>query len=107
MSQSSNIPKIMQLLEQEYRQARRTTLNSMRNKPDAFKILISCLLSLRTRDENTEKVTKKLFAVATTPEEILKITQKKLEKLIFSSGYYKNKATTLKHVSSVILERFN
>ena len=77
----------------------------MRGK-DAFKILISCLLSLRTRDENTEKVTKKLFAVASTPEEILALPTKKLEKLIFSSGYYKNKAKTLKHVSQVILEKY-
>ena len=100
------IQKIFSILEKYYQQERRTTLNSMRNKENAFKILISCLLSLRTRDENTEKVVKKLFAVADTPEEILKIPIRKLEKLIFSSGYYKNKARTLKHVSSVILERF-
>ena len=109
MPQQKNIQKIMRILEKEYKQERRTTLNSMRskeNKENAFKILISCLLSLRTRDENTEKVTKNLFAVAQTPEEIIKLPIKKLEKLIFSSGYYKNKARTLKHVSSVILERF-
>lgn len=111
MSQIDKIEKTLELLMQEYKQTRRTTLNSMRkkdneNKPDAFKILISCLLSLRTRDENTEKVVKKLFAVATTPKEILKLSQKKLEKLIFSSGYYKNKAKTLKHVSREILNKF-
>ncbi len=86
----------------DYRE--RTTLNRMRKKPDAFKILISCLLSLRTQDKNTEKASKRLFAVADTPKEILKIPDKKLEELIYSSGHYKKKARTLKHVSRVILE---
>jgi len=70
-----------------------------------FKILISCLLSLRTKDANTEKVSEKLFAVADTPEKIAKLPTKKLEKLIFSSGHYKKKAQVLKHVSKVLIEK--
>jgi len=72
-----------------------------------FKILISCLLSLRARDENTEKVSKQLFRVATTPKEISKIPLKKLEKIIFSSGHYKKKSRALRSVSNEILNRFN
>lgn len=102
-----NISKIMQILEKHFNFSERTTLNRMRKKPDAFKILISCLLSLRTQDKNTEKVSKKLFAVADTPRNIIKLPTKRLEKLIFSSGHYKKKAQTLKHVSSEILKRFN
>ena len=101
-----DIPKIMQILEKHFNFSERTTLNRMRKKPDAFKILISCLLSLRTQDKNTEKVSKKLFAVADTPEKILKLSTKRLEKLIFSSGHYKKKSQVLKHVSSEILKRF-
>jgi endonuclease-3 len=78
----------------------------MRKKPNAFKILISCLLSLRARDENTEKVSKKLFSVASTPKAIASMPVKKLEKLIYSSGHYKKKARTLKHVSSIILKKY-
>ncbi len=96
----------MQILEHEF-PVSKTTLNRMRKKPDSFKILISCLLSLRTQDKNTEIASKRLFAVAQTPEQILKLPKKKLEKLIYSSGHYKKKAGTLKHVSKVLLERFN
>ncbi len=78
----------------------------MRKKPDAFKILISCLLSLRTKDSNTESASKKLFKIADTPKKIIKLPIKKLEKTIYSSGHYKKKARTLKHVSSEILKRF-
>jgi len=97
---------IMKILEHEF-PVSTTTLNKMRKKPDAFKILISCLLSLRTQDKNTEIASSRLFAVATTPRQILSLPLKKLEKLIFSSGHYRKKARTLKHVSKVILEEFH
>lgn len=101
------IEEIMSILEKEYPSTEKTTLNRMRKKPDAFKILISCLLSLRARDENTEKVSKKLFEVADTPEKILALSDKKLKQLIFSSGHFNKKAVALKHVSKEILTRFN
>ncbi len=97
----------MEILLKHYKPHERTTLNRMRKKPDAFKILISCLLSLRTQDKNTEKVSKKLFEVADTPEKITKVPINKLRKLIFSSGHYKKKAKTLKHVSKEIIKRFD
>jgi len=65
------------------------------------------LLSLRTQDKNTEKASKKLFIVADTPKKIIKLPIKKLEKLVYSSGHYKKKARTLKHVSSELIKRFN
>lgn len=100
------IEPIMKILEKKF-PVSKTTLNKMRKNPNAFKILISCLLSLRTQDKNTDIVSKKLFAVAQTPKEILALPLKKLEKLIFSSGHYRKKARTLKHVSKVLLEEFD
>lgn len=73
---------------------------------DPFLILISCLLSLRAKDIVTIHVCKDLFAIAKTPEEILDLHKEELEKIIFRTGFYKNKARTLKWVSKEILERF-
>lgn len=101
-----NLPQIMHILEKKYPVAT-TTLNSMRGNASAFHILISCLLSLRTQDKNTEKASCSLFAVANTPQEILKLPTKKLEKLIYSSGHYKKKSRVLKSVSKEILTRFH
>jgi len=101
-----NISKVMDELERYFDFRERTTLNRMREKPDAFRILISCLLSLRARDENTEVVSEKLFAVADTPEGIVKLSVPRLEKLIFSSGHYHKKAATLQHVSQVLIDEF-
>jgi endonuclease III len=102
-----NITGAMGALSKKYNSNTETTLNRMRQRPNPFKILISCLLSLRTRDENTEKASKRLFAVADTPEKIIKLPIKRLEKLIFSSGHYKKKSLVLKHVSGVLINEFN
>lgn len=104
-----NIDIIMSTLEKTYQVKERTTLNRMRKEEgkDPFKILISCLISLRTKDENTEKVIAKLFPIASTPEQILALSTQELETLIFSSGHYHKKAMILKSVSKEILERFN
>ncbi len=106
MSQK-NIPQIMNILSKKYVSNEKTTLNRMRKKPDSFKVLIACLLSLRARDEQTEVVSKQLFKVADTPKKILDLPTKKLEKLIFSSGHYKKKAQVLKSVSKDLIEKFN
>ena len=104
-----DIDTIIKKLTKHYSSDRRTTLNRIRQsqKKDPYKTLIACLLSLRTKDETTEKVIRKLFPIASTPEQIINIPTKKLEEIIFSSGHYKKKARTLKHVSKEILNRFN
>jgi len=108
MKKSERFEKIMKLLLKNY-PSTKTTLNNMRKlkKRDPFKILISCLLSLRTQDKNTEKASNSLFAVASTPQEIVKLPLKKLEKLVYSSGHYKKKSRVLKHVSSELIKRFD
>ncbi len=106
MISKKKITKILTTLYKKYPSNQQTTLNKMRTKPNAFKILISCLLSLRARDENTEQVSKQLFKVADTPKTILALSRKRLEKIIFSSGHYHKKAEAIQHVSKIILKDF-
>ena len=105
MKKQERIRKILRILYKKY-SAPKTTLNRMRRKPNAFKVLIACLLSLRARDENTQKVSKALFKIAKTPKQIASLSIKKLEKIIYSSGHYKKKARVLKHVSKELIKRF-
>ena len=74
---------------------------------DPFLILISCLLSLRAKDVVTLPVSRELFKIAKTPQEITNIPIKKLEKIIYKIGFYKNKARTLHSVSSELIKKFN
>lgn len=78
-----------------------------RKKQDPFKILISTILSARTRDSNTEEATKTLFAKYNTPELIANAEVEELEKLIYKSGFYKVKAVRIKEVSQIIKNKFD
>lgn len=73
---------------------------------DPFLILISCLLSLRSRDTGTLPVCRVLFARAKTPQEILSIPIPELERIIYSVNFYKTKAKTLHEVSRIIIKDF-
>jgi endonuclease-3 len=71
-----------------------------------FLILISTLLSLRTKDETTEKAMDQLAKRVRTPEDILSLSDAELEKIIYPVGFYRNKTKTLKNVSRIILEKY-
>lgn len=104
-----NLPKVMQILAKHFNYTERTTLNRMRmeKNKDPFKILISCLLSLRAKDETTERISAELFKIADTPQKILDLEIQELEKIIFSTGHFRKKSRVLKSVSYEILTRFN
>jgi len=78
-----------------------------RKKQDPFRILISTILSARTRDSNTEEATKTLFAKFNTPELIANAKVEELENLIFKSGFYRVKALRIKEVSQIIKDKYN
>lgn len=105
MPYKKEIERVMEILIREFGEHSKPTVRST-EKETPFRTLIACLLSLRTQDKNTKKAAGQLFAVADTPQTISKIPLKKLERLIYSSGYYKNKAKTIKHVSKIILNEY-
>ncbi len=74
---------------------------------DPFVILISTLLSLRTKDEVTAEATDRLFALASTPEEMLKVPQAKIAKTIYPVGFYRVKAKTIHHTCRELIDRFD
>lgn len=80
---------------------------SKRGSQDPFLILIGTILSLRTKDETTEKAMDRLFERAKTPEEFLNLTNEEIERLIYPVGFYRNKAKTIKEISRTLIERYN
>lgn len=72
-----------------------------------FELLVSVILSAQCTDKRVNDVTKKLFKVANTPEEFAKMPLEKLEKLIYSCGFYHNKAKNIIAASKDICEKFN
>ncbi len=74
---------------------------------DPFKVLMSCLLSLRTRDPITEKVSEVLFATADTSEKIAMMDMKTLKKIIRPVNYYITKAKRIKQICKVLLKKYD
>jgi endonuclease III len=69
-------------------------------------VLIACLLSLRTKDETTGPAAARLFALADTPEAMLRLTPKRIERAIFPVGFYRTKARVILGVCRDLLARF-
>jgi endonuclease III len=72
-----------------------------------FLILISCLLSLRTRDPVSFAASVRLFDHAKTPSQLLELPISQIEKLIYPTGFYRRKAHLLHAVSRELITRFN
>ena len=73
---------------------------------DPFRILVGCLISARTRDEVTEAACSRLFQQIKSPEDLLELTPRQLERAIYPVAFYRNKAKALKSLSSDLIERF-
>jgi endonuclease-3 len=78
-----------------------------RKKRDPFKILISTVLSLRTKDEVTMDASKRLFAVASTPLELSQTPVRMIEKAIYPVGFYKTKARSIKNIAKRLLKEYD
>lgn len=68
-----------------------------------FEVLVSTILSLRTKDEVTAQAAERLFAQARTPEQLLKLGETEVARLIYPVGFYPTKAKRLMAISRIIL----
>jgi len=81
-----------------------TAISSSRNP---YLILISCILSLRTKDDTTIKASKRLFEAADTYRKMLRLPLKRIERLIYPVGFYHTKARVIREASRKIMRDFS
>jgi endonuclease III len=105
-----NIEKILNILEKELSDFQNPLVSQKKweiiNKTP-FTTLISCLLSLRTKDEVTDKASMKLFKKYDTPQKLSKADIKEIEKLIYPVGFYHVKAKRIKNISKTLIEEYD
>lgn len=100
--------KIWPLLKRQVRNLHVPWLEDMASmERDPFKILISCILSLRTQDRTTGKASERLFRLASRPEEMASLSIEEIERAIYPVGFYRVKAKRIKELSETIVERYN
>ncbi len=98
----------MTVLSREYTSWDAPVITFISNKGGTpFEILVSTLLSLRTKDEVTLEATLRLFNKAKTPQDILNLDLTDLEKLIYPVGFYPTKSKRLKEISRILLDEYS
>lgn len=103
----SDIEKVIPTLKKEVKQFQSTALTKESRRRDPFRVLISCILSLRTKDAVTAEASARLFAKASTPRGILKLRTKTIEQLIYPVAFYRVKSKNIKKVCKLLLEKYN
>ncbi len=100
--------KVLKILEKEYPKwnAPVVTLLAHHTK-DPYKVLISTIISLRTKDEVTAKASERLFKLADNPYDMVKLSEEEIAKAIYPAGFYKNKAKTILEISKTLIEKYN
>lgn len=106
--QSFNIHRLMKILRQHYKTWDAPSVTLMSNSgATPFQVLVSTLLSLRTKDEVTLDASRRLFKQARTPEQMCLLETQQIEQLIYPVGFYLTKASRLKAISKILLEQYN
>ena len=103
-----DIHEAIRLVRQEVRRWQEPVLGvvAKQSNRDPFLILISCLLSLRTKDKTTREASDRLFALAHTPTSILKLPLNKIEQAIYPVGFYRTKAKSIHQICHQLIDEY-
>jgi endonuclease-3 len=71
-----------------------------------FRVLVSTVISARTKDEVTGKASERLFSKAATPAAMARLSARQIEQLIYPAGFYKTKAKAIRALSKRIESEF-
>ncbi|MDR0553821.1 MAG: endonuclease III [Treponema sp.] len=71
---------------------------------DAWAVLVSTILSLRTKDEVTMLASRRVLAKAPNPAALLEVSEEELAALAYPAGFYKTKAATLRKIAVILIQ---
>jgi endonuclease-3 len=101
-----DIHRIVRLLREEVARLREPAVTKVSRQRDPFKVLISCVISLRTKDEVTGKASARLFEAADTAERMADLPESRIEKLIYPAGFYRVKARNIREISRRVAREY-
>jgi endonuclease-3 len=100
----ADIHTVIGILREEYRRWRKPAVTIVaEGGRDPFKVLVSCIISLRTKDEVTAQASSRLFDRAHTPEAMQHLTVDEISGLIYPAGFYRTKAEQILHISQQLV----
>ena len=103
-----DIDRFVDVIEADYRGWNPPIITFIANRgATPFEVLVSTLLSLRTKDEVTGEAARRLFAVARTPQAMVELAPETIAQLIYPVGFYPTKAKRLLEISRILLDRYD
>ena len=104
----SQIHYVMALLEEECQQWETPSVTVISEQyRSAFHVLVSCIISLRTKDAVTAAASSRLFARAATPQQMLNLASAEIAALIYPAGFYRTKAEQIREICRKLVEQYN
>jgi endonuclease III len=101
-----SIIEILQAATKDMVQPAATSITKQYGR-NPFLILVSCILSLRTRDSVSLPASQRLFEHAQTPRALLLLPPKTIEKLIYPTGFYRQKTKDILTICTILLEKYD
>jgi endonuclease III len=104
---TTDIDSIVKILREEVRTMEVPIVTEIsRRRRDPFDVLISTILSLRTKDEVTREASHRLLQRADTPAALLELSEDEIARLIFPVGFYKTKAKRIREICRDLLGKY-
>jgi len=103
---NKRIRKLARRLEDFRRECRVTTLAEEEKTRSPFRLLVACVISLRTKDEVTAEASRRLFAIAPDPSRLAELEVESIAKAIYPAGFYNTKARQLKDIGRILRDEY-
>jgi len=103
----ARLKKIIAGLEESYKDYFEPFVTKVGKENYPYKVLISTLISLRTKDAVTAIAAEKLFLLADSPQKMIKLSAEQIKKAIYPAGFYKRKAQTIIDASKTLIEKYD
>jgi endonuclease-3 len=102
-----NIKEIVKILKKEYKRFKTpfVTIDAETTR-EPFRVLISTIISLRTKDNTTAEASNRLFKLASNPNDMLMLRIPQIEKALYPAGFYRVKARTIKEVCRELVDKY-
>ena len=102
----ARVRELVQRLDDFRRECRVTTLAEEEKSRSPFRLLVACVISLRTKDEVTAESSQRLFSIAPNPDKLAKLDVESIAKAIYPAGFYNTKARQLKDIGRILHDEY-
>ena len=100
------VSEVLAKVKKAVRGCRIPSVTIISQKNDPFAVLVSCIISLRTRDEVTDPASARLLKLAKTPAQLMKLSNAKLEQAIYPAAFFRNKSQSIKELCKDLVDNY-